>query len=157
MFSVNKMAMQKSTTLIVAAALVGTAVIALVAGLLSANQAFNNSANVKNIGVGVYWNKACTNKTTSINWGSLDPGGSKTFNVYIKNEGTIKESLSMATGNWSNPTAPTYITVTWNCTGYQLSNGAIVGALLTLTVSQSIVGTGITTFSFYMTITGTEV
>jgi len=152
------MAMQKATTgIILAVALTGIVMTTLVAGLLSANQQVPNSATVKNVGVGVYWNRSCTNKTTTINWGLIEPGGSKSYTVYIKNEGNTKESLSMATGNWSNPLASSYISLTWNCTNYQLSSGAVVGALLTLTINSGITGTGITSFSFYITITGTEV
>jgi hypothetical protein len=152
------MAMQRATTgMVVAAAVAGIAVIALVAGLLSASQPVPNSVNVKAAGVGVYWNKSCTNKTSSISWGIVDPGGTKSFTVYVRNEGNVKEALSMVTGNWSNPSASGYMKLTWNCSSYQLPQGALVGALFTLNVFQNITGTGITSFGFYVTITGTEV
>jgi hypothetical protein len=146
------MAMQKITLGTVAAiGIIG--LVASVLGVLMATQTFNNTGNIKTVGVGVYSNSACTNKVTSINWTTLTPGESKTQTVYIKNEGSVRIVLSMSVGNWT-PSNANVITVTWNRQGTPLSAGANVSATLTLAVPQTI--SGVTTFSFDITITGTE-
>jgi hypothetical protein len=148
------MAMQKATLGTIAAVMIGVAAIALVSGLLATNRLVQNTGIVKSIGVEVYWDQACTNKTTSINWGTLDAGGVKTYNVYVKNNGTAAESLSMTTSNWSPASASSQISLSWNCSDYVLAHASVVGASLTLSVSSSI--SGITSFSFDITVTGTE-
>jgi hypothetical protein len=148
------MAMQKTTIGTIAAVMIGVAAIALVSGLLATNRLVPNTGIVKSIGVEVYWDQACTNRTTSINWGTLDAGGIKTYNVYVKNNGTAAESLSMTTSNWTPASASSQISLSWNCSGLVLAHESVVGASLTLSVSSSV--SGIASFSFDITVTGTE-
>lgn len=147
------MAMQKiGLGTIATIAIVG--LVTSVLGALMASQTFNNTATMKAIGVGVYTTSACTTKVTSLDWGTLAPGDSKTQTVYIKNEGSVPIVLSMTVGNWTPSNAQNYITVTWNRQSTTLTAGSVISATLTLSVSSSI--SGITTFSFDITITGTE-
>jgi archaellum component FlaG (FlaF/FlaG flagellin family) len=122
--------------------------------------AINVSQNVSSSGtittspnIGVYSDSACTTNMTSINWGSIAAGGTATQTVYVKNTGTGTMTLSLTASNWSPSGASTYITISWNQQGTQLSAGGSVAATLTLTVSSSI--TGITSFSNTITISGT--
>ena len=122
--------------------------------------AINVSQNVSSSGtittspnIGVYSDSACTTNMTSINWGSVAAGGTATQTVYVKNTGTGSMTLSLAVSNWSPSGASTYITISWNRQGTQLSAGGSVAATLTLTVSSSI--TGITSFSNTIAISGT--
>ncbi len=147
------MAMQKATLGTIAAVTIGVAAIALVSGLLVTNRMVPTTGNVNSIGVEVYWDLACTNRTTAINWGTIDAGGTRTFNVYVKNNGTAAEVLSMTTSNWSPASASSHISLGWNCSNYVLAHGSVVGASLTLSVSSSV--SGITSFSFDITVTGT--
>jgi len=149
------MAMRKftiGTVLAVAAVIVVVAVVT--AGLLVTSRTIPNSGAMQTIGVNVYWDSACTNLTTSIPWGTLDSNSSKSYTVYVKNNGTAAEVLRMTTANWNPSAAATYITLSWNRENYTLSHGSYVAAVLTLTVSPSIAN--ITSFSFDITITGTE-
>lgn len=123
-------------------------------GAIVATRTIPNVGRLKAAGVGVYWDSSCTNVVSSIDWGSLDPGGRKTVTIYIKNEGNVQLKLSMTTGNWNPPSASSYITLSWNRESYVLPAGSVVSAVLTLSVSSSI--SGITNFSFDITITGTE-
>jgi hypothetical protein len=149
------MAMERITVGIVfAVAAVGLVVGVLVSALLVANRTVPNSGSVKAVGVGVYWNSACTNETTSINWGFLDPNTTRSYTVYIKNNGTIPVTLSVATSNWNPSSASTYLALNWNCTSYRLANGGVVTGVLALTISPNI--NGITSFGFDVTIIGTE-
>jgi hypothetical protein len=147
--------MQKATIgTVMVAVLVGVVGIALVAGLLTASRTVPNSGNVKAVGVSVFWDSGCTNSTSSINWGLLEPNTSKSYTIYVKNNGTVGVALSMAASGWNPSNASSYLTLSWNCTGYGLSHGNVVAAYLTLSVLPNI--SGITSFSFDITITGTE-
>ena len=127
----------------------------LAAGLLMAYQRVPNSGNVKTVGVGVYWDNACTNNVTSIDWGFLEPGATVNKTVYIKNEGNTPMVLNMTTDNWNPASASENITLSWNREGYVLNTTApVVQAILTLSVSSNI--SGVTSFSFDIIITGTE-
>ena len=118
---------------------------------IQASKALSNSGSVKGVGVGVYWNQACTNATSSINWGNLDPGSNVNRTIYIRNEGNTAATLSMTTSNWNPATASSYMTLNWNYGGQTLSVNQVVQVKLTLSVPSSV--TGITSFSFDITIT----
>ena len=49
----------------------------MLAAVKSSNQTsstLSNVGTVKAVGIGVYWDTGLTNRTTTINWGTLDPG-----------------------------------------------------------------------------------
>jgi len=127
---------------------------ALAASLLVAYQRIPNAGDVKAVGVGVYWDSACTSNVTSIDWESLEPGATANVTVYIQNEGTIPVMLNMTTDDWNSASAQNYITLIWNREGNILNSEDVFQAVLTLSVSSDI--SGITSFSFDITITGTE-
>jgi len=147
------MAMQKITLgTVLAIAMIGIVVSAL--GVLVATRTISNTGNVKAIGVGVYWDSGCTNVTSSINWGAVDPGVTKNVTIYVKSEGSVVVKLSMTTANWNPASASSYVTLSWNRENYVLSSGSVVQAVLTLSVSSTI--SGVLNFSFDIIITGTE-
>lgn len=147
------MAMQK---MVVGTAL-AVVVVLMTAGalaLLSANQTLTNSGTIGTVNVGVYSDAACTEPVSSISWGTLNPGASAVQTVYVKNTGTVTETLNMTSTGWTPSTCPSYMTLTWTAEGASVTAGNDVQANVTLTVSSSI--TGITAFSFNITITGTQ-
>jgi hypothetical protein len=147
------MAMRKATVgALFAIALIGMMVSAL--GALVVTRTLPSSGSITAIGVGVYSNSACTTALPSIGWGTVNSGSSTPYTIYVKNTGNAVETLSMNTSAWSPSSASSYITLTWNQTGTQLAVGGVATALLTLTVSSSI--SGITSFSFNITISGTH-
>jgi hypothetical protein len=123
-------------------------------GALVTTRSISNSGSITAVGVGVYSNSACTNAVSAISWGALNPGAVNTYTVYIENVGTVPVTLSMTTGNWTPSTASSYMTLTWNQQNSVLQAGQVVQAVLTLSVSSS--ATGVASFSFDMTITGTQ-
>jgi archaellum component FlaG (FlaF/FlaG flagellin family) len=147
------MAMQKATigTLLAVAVM---SVIMSAFGALVATQRITNSGSISAIGVGVYSDSNCMTPLSSISWGTLDPGGSVNYTMYVKNTGNIPVTLTMAPSNWNPTTASNYITLTWNQQNTVLSPNSVVQAVLTLSVSSSI--SSITNFSCDITITGTE-
>jgi flagellar basal body-associated protein FliL len=147
---------RRITVWVALAVLLGTLLISIFGSTLSVVQTsrtLSNTGTVKGIGVGIYWNSACTNTTSSINWGILDPGSNKTVTVYVRNEGNSAATLSRATQNWNPSTASSYMTLTWNYAGQTLSVNQVLQIRLTLAVSSAV--SGITSFSFDIVITAT--
>jgi hypothetical protein len=144
---------------------VTTSVIALIllSGFMLAQvmSAVQISSTISNVGalnlsadIGVYWDASFTERTSAIDWGTLDPGATKSFSIYIQNEGNNALTLSMSTSNWSPPTASNYLTMTWNYNGQTINPNEYIHITLTLTISASI--TGFNNFSFNLNIVGTE-
>jgi hypothetical protein len=102
--------------------------------------------------LGIYSDSGCTTVLSSIPWGTLDPGSTATSTIYVRNEGNVPATLSVQASNWNPASAQSFFTLAWNRNGYVLAVGASVQAVLNLTVSSSI--SGITTFSFDITIAG---
>ena len=125
----------------------------LVSSAIMNNKTVSSNGSVKGVGVGVYWNQACTNATSSISWGILDPGSNVNKTIYIRNEGNTAATLSMTTSNWNPANASSYMTLSWNYGGQTLNINQVVQVKLTLAVSASV--SGITNFSFDITITAT--
>lgn len=108
----------------------------------------NVSANL-----GVFSDAACTTPLTSFSWGSLTPGATSSQTIYVKNTGTgVSLTLSMAASNWSPTGANNYITLSWNPTSNKLTPGASTKAVITISVSSSIVD--IQNFNVQISITG---
>jgi len=147
------MAMQRATIgTVVVIAVMGLMVSAL--GALVATRTVSNSGSVTAVGVGVYSDSACTTALSAISWGTLNPGDVKTYTIYVKNTGTVPVTLNMTVGNWNPPSASSYITLTWDKQNTVLSAGSVATSVLTLSVSSSV--SGVTSFSFDITITGTQ-
>lgn len=138
-----------------AAALVGlVAFSALALALNSHARDLNSKGSVRTIHLDIFWDLACTNVTSSIDWGMLEPGETKNVTFYLQNTGNQPELLSLTTQNWIPPQATDYIGLTWNREGETLQPNVLLPATLTLTVAPDIIST-ITTFSFETVIAGT--
>lgn len=123
-------------------------------GALVVTRSISNNGSVTAVGVNVYSDSACTTQVSTISWGALNPGGAENYTMYVKNTGTVPLTLSMTTSDWNPTSASSYITLTWNQQNYVLSAGQVVEAVLTLSVSSSV--SGVASFSFNTTITGTQ-
>jgi uncharacterized repeat protein (TIGR01451 family) len=147
------MAVQRATIgTVVAIAVMGLMVSAL--GALVATRTISNSGSVTAVGVGLYSDIGCTTALSAISWGTLNPGDVKNYTIYVRNEGTVPVKLNMTVSNWNPSSASSYITLTWNQEKSTLTAGQVVPAVLTLSVSSSV--SGVTSFSFDITITGTQ-
>lgn len=103
-------------------------------------------------GIGVYWDRAATNRCQSIYWGEISPGSKKTVTVFVKNE--ISESLFylLTTGNWYPSNASGFMNLAWNYSGNKTAAGSILQVSMTLSVSPEI--RGITNFNFDILVLG---
>jgi hypothetical protein len=120
---------------------------------LSIAQARGRTRSISGVGVGIYWDPACANQTSSIDWGLLDPGSNKTVRIYVRNEGNTSARLMKTVQNWNPTFAKSYMTLKWNYANQILSANNVLPVSLTLIVSASI--SRITGFSFNVTITAT--
>jgi hypothetical protein len=124
------------------------------AALLSTNQTVPLTGTINAVNLGVYSDSGCTQTASSLNVGNLNPGGTATQTVYIKNTGNVPETLTMTTNNWIPSNASSSLTLTWNRQSTVLNAGASIQATLTLTAASN---TGsLTTFSCNVTLTGTQ-
>ncbi len=121
--------------------------------LLQTSKTISNAGSVKGIGVGIYWDLACTNQTSSVNWGLLDPGSNKTVGIYVRNEGNSIIVLSKSVQNWNPSSVQSYVSLNWNYVNQTLNVNQVLQVSLTLVVSSTV--SGITNFSFDVTISAT--
>jgi hypothetical protein len=139
---------------VIALALTALALTVTTAAVLSANQTVPLNGTITTVNLAVYSDSGCTQTATALNLGTLNPGGTATQTVYIKNTGTIPETLTLTTNNWNPTNAPTYLTLSWNRQNTILTAGQIIQATITLTVAAN---TGsLTTFNCDVTLTGTQ-
>lgn len=117
------------------------------------NRTVSNAGSVKAVGVGVYWDQACTSPVASIDWGFLEPASNKSVTVYVRNEGNVVASLAISASAWNPASASNYMTLSWDYAGQTLSVSEIFEVTFTLSVSATV--EGVTSFSFDILITAT--
>ncbi len=139
---------------IIALTITALALTLTTAAILSNNQTVPLSGTINAVNLGVYTDSQCTQAATALNVGTLNPGGTATQTVYVKNTGNIAETLTMTTNNWTPTDASSSLTLNWNRQNTVLNAGASIQATLTLTAASN---TGsLTTFSCDVTLTGTQ-
>ena len=149
----NKMRLSKPLIMVIALVVVATTLTAYTLATLNINKNISSSGTISTSpNIGVFSDSAHTINMTSINWGSVSAGGTATQVVYVQNTGTGTLTLTLTTSSWTPTGAGTYLVISWNQQGTQLTAGQSVAATITLTVSSSV--TGVTSFSNSIAITG---
>jgi len=92
---------------------------------------------------------------TSIDWGTFNAGDTHTVTGWALNTGNSNITLSFTVQNWNPTAAEQYIVFGWNYTGETIQAGGELPINLTCTVLSSV--TGISSFSFDITITATAI
>jgi len=115
-------------------------------GFMQSSVRIVGRGTVKAVGVGVFWDSNCTDPVSFIDWGMVEPGSMNNVTVYVRNEGNVAASISVATDNWTPSNASNYLALSWNYVGQLFDPLEVVQVTLTLTVSSSI--EGIQSFSF---------
>ena len=103
------------------------------------------------IEIDVYGDSACTQVLSSVGWGEIEAGSSKTRVVYVKNSGDDGVSLSLLTENWDPSGASNYLQLSWDYDGGIIVSGEVRQITLVLSVSSSAGGLN---FSFDIVIIG---
>jgi len=144
---------KRTAIFVVAACLIGMVLgSAVTLAVLNVQMAIPSAGLIVAVNVGVYSDSACALNLTSINWGSVYPGGSVSQTIYVKNTGNVPITLSMTTTAWNPAGAAGQITVEWDKENAVLNTGQSAAANLTLSVSTGI--SGVTSFSMSIVITG---
>jgi hypothetical protein len=112
---------------------------------------FVRADSVIGLGVGIYWDKDCTNTTHSLSWGFINPNSNNNLTIFIRNERSSPLTLWLRTSNWTPSNASIYMTLTWNYSGQILKTNEVIPIQLSLTVSPTVIG--ISDFNFETTIT----
>lgn len=119
-------------------------------GIINLTQKLSNSGSMLQGGDGL------TVSPTSINWGlAIIPGSNIIRNVTITNKLESPLTLNFTTGNWNPANAQQYFNLTWDYHNQPLQGLSSLTVNFTLAVSANI--TGITSFSFDITINGNGV
>ena len=144
---------KRAVMFVVAACLIGMVVgSAVTLAVLNVQRAIPSSGLVVAINVGVYSDAGCTLNLTSIDWGSVYPGGSVSKTIYVKNTGNAPITLSMTTASWNPTIAAGQINLAWDRENTVLNAGQSTSATLTLSVSQNV--SGVTSFSMNIIVAG---
>ncbi len=117
------------------------------------NRTISNVGALKGIGVGVYWDQACTNAVSYIDWDTIEPASAVNKTCYVRNEGNSVSTLGLQTSNWDPSEAANYMSLSWDYGGQSMNPDEVVQVTFTLSVSSSI--QNITNFSFVITISAT--
>jgi len=102
----------------------------------------------------LYWDEACTQPVSEIDWGELEPGDSRTVNFYVVNDGDVSLTMDMNVTDWTPVVAEQYLDLIWEADGAVVAVGELRMTSMTLTVSAGI--TGVDSFSMTIMIAGTE-
>jgi hypothetical protein len=114
----------------------------------------NEFSNARDVGIEIYWNSKCTERVSSIEWGSLEPGTDKTVTLFIKNKGKTPVTLSHYSSNWNPSEIVNYLSLTWDYTGHSIEFKETVQVTFTLHISENVEPTE--NFSFDITIICTQ-
>lgn len=101
-------------------------------------------------GIEIYQDSGCTTSLNSVSWGTLVPGESQEYAIYVRNEGNTPITLSLDTSDWMPSTASQYLSLSWNYNNQEISEDQIVQIRLTLDVDSNI--SGVDNFGFKIVI-----
>ena len=117
----------------------GLAVIALVAAVIvltSVSLLTSGTIVSSNPDLKIFADQACTKQISTVQWGTLQPSGSATVALFIKNSGNMPLTLTLTENNWSPATAQNYLTLSWNQENTKIQPGASQTVTITINVNQ---------------------
>lgn len=97
--------MVKPLALLLIVAVLGFTLV--VFSLLQSSVRIGGRGAVKVVGVEVFSNSNCTIPVSFIDWGMVEPSSMNNATVYVRNEGNVAASISLATENWNPQTLQT--------------------------------------------------
>lgn len=96
--------------------------------------------------IDVYTDHSKTATLSHIDWGTCNPGGTKTYDAYMFNSGNVPIVLMLSTENWNPQNASNYIHLQWNYNNETIQPNTGISITFSLTIDSNI--SGIDTFSF---------
>jgi hypothetical protein len=117
---------------------------------LSSSFAIKNQGTIKAIGISVYKDSGCTQQLTSIDWGLIGVGETKTIPAWLRNEGTITVSVIMSGGNWVPSVSSSALSLSWDSQNTQVNAGSVKAVAFSLKALNN----GTTNFAFDIVVVG---
>ncbi len=124
--------------------IVGSFIVSI--GLMSSMTSLPTIGKIHAYGLGIYWDSNCSETVYFLDWGTAEPGLTRSKATYIRNEGNAPAVLYLQTANWNPQEASSYITLSWNFKGEAVEPNQVVQVTFTLSISENI--EGIDTFAF---------
>jgi hypothetical protein len=119
--------------------------------LFSERPSLNVSAALIAAPLGVYWDAPRTKPVTSVDWGDLTVGETKTTTMYVQNEGNERCTLSVTMANWQAANKSNI--ATFSCQEPAIMPGQTVQINPSLTIFSN--ASGVSSFSFDIVFTAT--
>ncbi|MFB3888243.1 MAG: hypothetical protein ACE14S_02050 [Candidatus Bathyarchaeia archaeon] len=91
----------------------------------------------KTVAIGIYSDQNLAHTASSIVWGNLEAGTTKSMVLYIRNEGNTPITLAKTLTNCNPLSALNYLTLTWDYSNQQISPDAVVRVTLSLSFSPT--------------------
>ena len=114
----------------------------------------NVSALLTDPYVGVFWDRNCTQRVSSIDWGTLAPGMTKSVSVYVQSKSNETCILILMPTGWNPPAVANYLELSQNYENKKIQPSEVVKVALSLTVSASVAG--VTNFAFNIVVEGSK-
>lgn len=148
LFAERKKLMRRSLTVAMVVVTLSLAFFSFraILGGLSQTLTIGSRGTIQAIGVEVYGDINCNSPVPSVDWGTVEPGSTKNFTIYIKNTGNVAVTLFVYADNWNPPDASNYMTFSPDYPKQPIDPQEVVEATLTLSTSPDI--EGITSFNF---------
>jgi hypothetical protein len=112
------------------------------------------SAADEPVGIETYWDSKCTQRVSSLDWGSVEPGTTETVTLFFKNKGKTPITLSYYISDLQPSEIANYLTLNWDYAGQAIKFKEILQVLFTLQVSED--AETIQAFSFDIDIISTQ-
>jgi hypothetical protein len=122
--------------------------------LLPTSSIHNVSALLTDPHVEVFWDRNCTQGVSSIDWGTLAPGMTKTVSVYVQSKSNETCILILIPTGWNPPAAANYLELNQDHENKKIQPSEVVKVALSLTVSASVAG--VTNFAFNIVAEGSK-
>jgi hypothetical protein len=122
--------------------------------LLPTSSIHNVSALLTDPHVEVFRDRNCTQRVSSIDWGSLAPGETKTVSVYVQSKSNETCILILIPTGWNPPAGANYLELNRDYENKKIQPSEIVRVTLSLTVSPNVAG--ITNFNFNIIVEGSK-
>lgn len=114
----------------------------------------NVSALLTDPYVEVFWDRNCTQRVSSINWGTLGPRMTKTVSIYVQNKSNETCTLILMPTGWNPPAVANYLELSQDHENKKIQPSEVVKVALSLTVSRSVAG--VTNFAFNIVVEGSK-
>lgn len=111
-----------------------------------------SSASIQSM-FGLYFDVDCTEKVSTLNWGSLEPGSHNILTIYVRNVGSRSSIVRLSSRNWtpSKLDASTYLS--WNLENATVKPNEIRRAELTLHIGDNMFSVSELNFEVIISVT----